>query len=129
MAAAPPRIIPGDINVYYDKMASYAKIQRAAHGQLSAAELWQSAENEGGFGPPSGRDVAAYAEHRGNIGPEGLGWQRPADESALSTAELVETRAYARSLRTDDAEEVIRACATSVRRYGFCVVGASHEPS
>ena len=35
-----------------------------------------------------------YHSYRGNIGPQGLGWQRLADEAALSTEELRTTRAY-----------------------------------
>ena len=64
----------------------------------------------------SGMDIRTYAAERGNIGPEGLGWQRPADEEALSTEELKATRAYARDVETDSLEEVISACSENVRR-------------
>ena len=63
-----------------------------------------------------------YHHHRGNLGPEGLGWQRPPDEAALSTEQLKATRAYARDLEVHSVEEVIAGCSDSLRRYGFCVV-------
>jgi hypothetical protein len=63
-----------------------------------------------------------YHHHRGNLGPEGLGWQHEPDEAALSTAELVASRAYARDCERHGTEEVIAGCSESIRRYGFCVV-------
>lgn len=63
-----------------------------------------------------------YHSFTGNLGPDGLGWQRPADPAALSTPELVASRAYSRSLETDSVEEIIAGCSDSLRRYGFCVV-------
>ena len=63
-----------------------------------------------------------YHHYTGNLGPEGLGWQRPADAGALSTEELKATRAYARDLEVHSVEEVIAGCSDSLRRYGFCCV-------
>ena len=63
-----------------------------------------------------------YHHYTGNLGPEGLGWQRPPDEAALSTEQLKETRAYARDVEVQSVEEVIAGCSDSLRRYGFCVV-------
>ena len=63
-----------------------------------------------------------YHSYRGNIGPQGLGWQRPADPAALSTAELQATRAYAWDVEVNSVEEIIAGCSDSLRRYGFCCV-------
>ena len=63
-----------------------------------------------------------YRSFTGNLGVDGLGWQRPADPAALSTPELVASRAYARNLEIDSVAEVIAGCSDSLRRYGFCVV-------
>lgn len=63
-----------------------------------------------------------YHHYRGNIGPQGLGWQRPADDAALTTEQLKATRAYARDLEIHSVDEVIAGCSDSLRRYGFCVV-------
>ena len=63
-----------------------------------------------------------YDHHVGNIGPEGLGWQRQADPEALSTDQLVSTRAYSRDLETDTVDEIIEGCTESLQRYGFCVI-------
>ena len=86
---------------------------------LDKKTLWETlAPKAHGHGARSGRDIDAYDRHIGNIGPEGLGWQRPADEAALSTEELKATREYARDVETDSLEEVISACSENVRRYG-----------
>jgi hypothetical protein len=63
-----------------------------------------------------------YTHHTGNIGAPGLGWQREPDPSALSTAELVASRAYAFDLETQPVEEVVAGCSESLRRCGFAVV-------
>ena len=63
-----------------------------------------------------------YHQHRGNVGPQGLGWQRVPDAAALTTEELKATRAYARDLEVHSVEEVIAGCTDSLRRYGFCCV-------
>jgi hypothetical protein len=109
----------------------YVEAQREARrqgvGTLDAAALWwQCASHQNslfqGQRGNSAVDIGTYTDHRGNLGPEGLGWQRPADEAALTTAQLVATRAYARDAETHDLEEVIAACSLSLRRYGFCCV-------
>ena len=92
---------------------------------LDKKTLWETlAPKAHGHGARSGRDIDAYDQHIGNIGPEGLGWQRPADEAALSTEELKATRAYARDVETDSLEEVISACSENVRRYGVRSISA-----
>ena len=63
-----------------------------------------------------------YTHHTGNIGAPGLGWQREPDPSALSTAELVASRAYAFDLETQPVEEFVAGCSELLRRYGFAVV-------
>ena len=109
----------------------YVQAQQEARARglppLDTAALWAAgAEHQnqlfGGGRGNSGMDIRTYAAQRGNIGPEGLGWQRPSDEAALTTPELIATRAYARSLETHDLEEVISACSLSIRRYGFACV-------
>lgn len=109
----------------------YVEAQREARrqglGSLDAAMLWaqvaghQNSLFQGQRGN-SGTPVNTYSTHRGNIGPGGLGWQRPADETALTTPQLVATRAYARDVERHDLEEVVAACSLSLRRYGFCCV-------
>ena len=92
---------------------------------LDKKTLWETlAPKAHGHGARSGRDIDAYDQHIGNIGPEGLGWQRPADEAALSTEELKATREYARDVETDSLEEVISACSENVRRYGVRSISA-----
>lgn len=63
-----------------------------------------------------------YDHHIGSFGPEGLGWQRSVDPAALSTDQLVATRAYSRNLETDTVDEIVEGCTLSLRRYGFCVI-------
>ena len=42
--------------------------------------------------------------------------------AAVATAQLAESRDYARSVRDHSAEEVLDGCARAIRTYGFCVI-------
>jgi hypothetical protein len=103
----------------------------ALRAQVAALELELALDVDAAPPPPGAPEHAPpapafehipYHHHRGNIGPQGLGWQRPADDAALTTEQLKATRAYARDLEVHTVEEVIAGCSDSLRRYGFCVV-------
>eukprot|EP01052_Picozoa_sp_SAG31_P035849 SAG31_NODE_4383_length_3284_cov_1.151962_1_plen_423_part_00 len=109
----------------------FVQAQREARqqglGPIDASKLWSDCANHqnslfNGQRGNLGTDTLSYSVHRGNIGPEGLGWQRPADANALTTDQLVASRAYARDLEFHDLEDVIAGCSLSIRRYGFCCV-------
>ena len=87
-----------------------------------AANAADAAQAAAGPAPCPPFEHVPYHHITGNIGPEGLGWQREPDEGALSTPELVATRAYAWDLEVHSVDEVIAGCSDSIRRYGFAVV-------
>ena len=60
-----------------------------------------------------------WEEQLGNVDFEPV---RIPDPTALSTEQLVATRAYARDAESQSLEEVIEGCVESLRRYGFCCV-------
>ena len=94
----------------------------ASSNTVGKEALWRQVPSGHGHGHTSGSSLADYAKHTGNIGPEGLGWQRAPDLTALTTEQLVATRAYARSAETDSVDDIVRDCSELIRRYGFCVV-------
>jgi ectoine hydroxylase-related dioxygenase (phytanoyl-CoA dioxygenase family) len=131
MAPAESTPGPGPIGGQDAHYRPYVQAQQEARqqgrGPIDAVTLWsQCASHQNslfrGHRQCSGADIGSYSACRGNIGSEGLGWQRAADEAALTTPQLVASRAYARDLEVHDLEEVISACSLSIRRYGFCCV-------
>lgn len=125
--ADPDAAIDGQDAHYRPYVQAQREARRQGLGTLDAVALWAKCASHQnslfqGQRDNSGVDIRTYGDRRGNIGPEGLGWQRPADETALTTSQLVATRAYARDVETHDLEEIIAACSLSLRRYGFCCV-------
>lgn len=104
------------------------KVQLALlRSQVAELEL-SLAQHKDGAPPVSNAPPQPPLEHvdfhsfRGNIGPQGLGWQRPADPTALTTEELKATRCYARDCEVHSVEEIIAGCSDSIRRYGFACI-------
>ena len=92
-AAAGDPPIDGQDAHYRPYVEAQHEARRQGLGTLDAATLWakeahhQDSLFQGQRGN-SGTDIRTYSAHRGNIGPEGLGWQRPVDEAALTTTQL-----------------------------------------
>lgn len=109
--------------------AAVAKKAQLAELRAQVAQLELELSSDAAAAPPVPDAPPAppfehtpYHHYRGNIGPQGLGWQHPADEAALTTEELKATRAYARDCEVHSVDEIIAHCSDSLRRYGFCCV-------